>query len=153
MPSPKSCIQSPPDRKASCHNPISSTCIGLCSFPSGLSIIRKRLLQWGLPLNLFADQFSLKKTCQHKGDRSFFVPGPSFHQPSEEFLNKIWQELDANPKAIIEVNLEKQQVILPDGSSESFDINPYKKACLLNGYDDIDYLLSLKNEITAFENR
>jgi 3-isopropylmalate/(R)-2-methylmalate dehydratase small subunit len=74
-------------------------------------------------------------------------------QVSEEFLNKIWQQLEANPKAEIEVNLEKQKAILPDGSSESFDINPYKKACLLNGYDDIDYLLSLKNEITAFESR
>ncbi|QHT71019.1 3-isopropylmalate dehydratase small subunit [Rhodocytophaga rosea] len=74
-------------------------------------------------------------------------------QVSEEFLNKIWQQLEANPKAQIEVNLEQQKVILPDGSSESFDINAYKKACLLNGYDDIDYLLSLKNEITAFESR
>lgn len=74
-------------------------------------------------------------------------------QVSEEFLNKIWQQLEANPKAIIEVNLEEQKVILPDGSLESFDINPYKKACLLNGYDDIDYLLSLKNEISAFESR
>lgn len=74
-------------------------------------------------------------------------------QVSEEFLNKIWQQLEANPKAKIEVNLEQQKVILPDGSSESFEINPYKKACLLNGYDDIDYLLSLKNEIAEFENR
>jgi 3-isopropylmalate/(R)-2-methylmalate dehydratase small subunit len=74
-------------------------------------------------------------------------------QVSEEFLNKIWQQLEANPKASIEVNLEAQKVILPDGSSESFEINPYKKACLLNGYDDIDYLLSLKSEIAAFESR
>lgn len=74
-------------------------------------------------------------------------------QVSEEFLNQIWQQLEANPKAQIEVNLEAQKVILPDGSSESFEINPYKKACLLNGYDDIDYLLSLKSEIAAFENK
>jgi 3-isopropylmalate/(R)-2-methylmalate dehydratase small subunit len=74
-------------------------------------------------------------------------------QVSEEFLNKIWQQLEANSKAIIEVNLEAQKVILPDGSAESFEINPYKKACLLNGYDDIDYLLSLKNEIATFESR
>jgi 3-isopropylmalate/(R)-2-methylmalate dehydratase small subunit len=72
-------------------------------------------------------------------------------QVSEEFLSKIWAQLDANPHSEIEVNLEKQEVILVDGSKESFDINPYKKACLLNGYDDIDYLLSLKENITQFE--
>ena len=72
-------------------------------------------------------------------------------QVSEEFLSKIWAQLDANPHSEIEVNLEKQEVILADGSKESFDINPYKKACLLNGYDDIDYLLSLKDQVTEFE--
>jgi 3-isopropylmalate/(R)-2-methylmalate dehydratase small subunit len=72
-------------------------------------------------------------------------------QVSEEFLSKIWAQLDANPHSEIEVNLEKQEVILVDGSKESFDINPYKKACLLNGYDDIDYLLSLKENIMQFE--
>ena len=40
---------------------------------------------------------------------------------------------------------------LETGEKESFDINPYKKSCLLNGYDDIDYLLSLKSEIQEFE--
>lgn len=72
-------------------------------------------------------------------------------QVSESFLNKIWEQIKKDPQSKIEVNLEKQQVVLEDGSSESFDINPYKKACLLNGYDDIDYLLSLKDKITTFE--
>ena len=72
-------------------------------------------------------------------------------QVSEEFLSKIWTQLDADPHSQIEVNLEDQEVILADGSKESFDINPYKKACLLNGYDDIDYLLSLRENITQFE--
>ncbi|MDO1446236.1 3-isopropylmalate dehydratase small subunit [Rhodocytophaga aerolata] len=72
-------------------------------------------------------------------------------QVSDEFLSKIWAQLEADPHSTIEVNLEAQKVILADGSSESFDINPYKKACLLNGYDDIDYLLSLKDRITQFE--
>jgi 3-isopropylmalate/(R)-2-methylmalate dehydratase small subunit len=72
-------------------------------------------------------------------------------QVTDEFLTKIWAQLEADPHSTIEVNLEKQKVILADGTSEGFDINPYKKACLLNGYDDIDYLLSLKDHITAFE--
>lgn len=72
-------------------------------------------------------------------------------QVSEEFLSKIWLQLEENPHSEIEVNLEKQQVMLPDGTSESFDINPYKKSCLLNGYDDIDYLLSMQQNILAFE--
>jgi 3-isopropylmalate/(R)-2-methylmalate dehydratase small subunit len=70
---------------------------------------------------------------------------------SEEFLSKIWAQLEADPHSIIEVNLEQQKVILADSTWEGFDINPYKKACLLNGYDDIDYLLSLKGRISEFE--
>ena len=50
-----------------------------------------------------------------------------------------------------EVNLEKQTITLPDGSSEKFEINAYKKTCMINGYDDIDYLLSLRKEIEEFE--
>jgi 3-isopropylmalate/(R)-2-methylmalate dehydratase small subunit len=45
----------------------------------------------------------------------------------------------------------QQKVILEDGSAEGFDLNPYKKTCLINGYDDIDYLLDLRNEIKQFE--
>jgi 3-isopropylmalate/(R)-2-methylmalate dehydratase small subunit len=73
-------------------------------------------------------------------------------QVSEEFLAKIFKSIQADPKTEIEVNLEKQQIkILSSGETEKFDINPYKKQCLLNGYDDIDYLLSIKDKIDSFE--
>jgi 3-isopropylmalate/(R)-2-methylmalate dehydratase small subunit len=72
-------------------------------------------------------------------------------QVSDAFLKNIFQLIENNPQAQVEVNLEKQTVTLPDGTSETFDMNPYKKACLINGYDDIDYLLSLKEEIRAFD--
>jgi len=69
---------------------------------------------------------------------------------SEEFLQQIFSAIEKNPKTTIAVDLEKQ-TITADGQSESFEINNYKKTCLLNGYDDIDFLLSLKPEIEAFE--
>jgi 3-isopropylmalate/(R)-2-methylmalate dehydratase small subunit len=72
-------------------------------------------------------------------------------QVSDAFLKNIFQLIENNPQAQVEVNLEKQTVNLPDGTSEAFDINPYKKSCLINGYDDIDYLLSLKKEIKEFD--
>lgn len=72
-------------------------------------------------------------------------------QVSDAFLNKIFAAIEKNPSTIVTVDLENQKVSLEDGSSESFDINPYKKTCLTNGYDDIDYLLSMRNEIKHFE--
>jgi len=72
-------------------------------------------------------------------------------QVSDEFLKKIFSAIEKNPKTQIVVDLPQQKVILEDGTSESFDINPYKKTCLTNGYDDIDYLLSLREEIKHFE--
>jgi 3-isopropylmalate/(R)-2-methylmalate dehydratase small subunit len=72
-------------------------------------------------------------------------------QVSDNFLKKIFAAVEQNPSTVITVNLEQQKVILEDGSSESFDINAYKKTCLMNGYDDIDYLLNLRNEIKQFE--
>lgn len=72
-------------------------------------------------------------------------------QVSDAFLKKVFTAIDQNPETEITVDLENQKVSLEDGSSESFDINPYKKTCLMNGYDDIDYLLSLRNEIKHFE--
>jgi len=70
---------------------------------------------------------------------------------SESFLKKIFQAVEKNPNTTIEVDLPNQKVKLEDGSSESFDINAYKKTCIMNGYDDIDYLLSLRDEIKHFE--
>ncbi|HEY5748368.1 MAG TPA: 3-isopropylmalate dehydratase small subunit [Chryseolinea sp.] len=72
-------------------------------------------------------------------------------QVSDEFLKKIFANIEKNPSTAITVDLPQQKVTLEDGSSESFDINAYKKTCLANGYDDIDYLLSLRDEIRHFE--
>lgn len=70
-------------------------------------------------------------------------------QVSEAFLEKIFAQ---DPATELLVDLEKQSVtILTTGENESFDINSYKKTCLLNGYDDIDYLLSIKPAIELFE--
>ena len=69
---------------------------------------------------------------------------------SENFLEKIFTAVEKNPSTEIVVNLEKQTISV-SGETENFDINSYKKTCLLNGYDDIDYLLSAKKEIEEFE--
>ena len=70
---------------------------------------------------------------------------------SDAFLDKALRTVEANPETQISVNLESQTIALEDGTSETFDINPYKKTCLMNGYDDIDYLLSLREEIRNYE--
>ena len=76
-------------------------------------------------------------------------------QVSAEFLQKIFGEIEKDPKAKFEVNLPTQKVtILATGESESFDINTYKKGNMTNGFDDIDYLLNIKEDIQEFaENR
>lgn len=72
-------------------------------------------------------------------------------QVSAEFLQKIFEAIEADPKAILKVDLPEQTItIVASGQQESFDINNYKKDNMLNGYDDIDYLLSMKNEIEDF---
>lgn len=73
-------------------------------------------------------------------------------QVSDEFLAKIFVAVDKDSKSQLEVNLEDQTIkILSTGDTERFEINPYKKKCLLNGYDDVDYLLSQQESIEAFE--
>jgi len=73
-------------------------------------------------------------------------------QVSEEFLADIFRTVEADPSAGFEVDLQNQIIRnLNKGIDVKFDINPYKKECLLIGYDDIDFLLSLKKEIIAFE--
>ena len=68
---------------------------------------------------------------------------------SEAFLQQIFKEAN---DATLTVNLEKQTITIDrTGETEHFDINNYKKTCLLNGYDDIDYLLSIRKEIESFE--
>ncbi len=72
-------------------------------------------------------------------------------QVSDGFLSEIFDAISADPHTPITVDLENQEVVLANGNRESFDINTYKKTCLINGYDDIDYLLSLKDEIKQFD--
>jgi 3-isopropylmalate/(R)-2-methylmalate dehydratase small subunit len=73
-------------------------------------------------------------------------------QVPDAFLEEIFKTVETDPAAKFEVDLESQTItILKAGISVNFEINPYKKECLLNGYDDIDFLLSLKEEIIAFE--
>ncbi len=73
-------------------------------------------------------------------------------QVSEEFLEQIFSTVDKDPDAQLEIDLENQTIRnIKAGTSANFDINPYKKQCLLRGLDDIDFLLSLKEEIATFE--
>jgi 3-isopropylmalate/(R)-2-methylmalate dehydratase small subunit len=73
-------------------------------------------------------------------------------QVTEEYLQKIFDTIDADNTAQFKVDLEAQEItIVSSGEKESFEINPYKKTCLINGYDDIDYLISQKEKIKAFE--
>jgi 3-isopropylmalate/(R)-2-methylmalate dehydratase small subunit len=69
---------------------------------------------------------------------------------SESFLQKVFAVVEKDPSTVVEVTLEKQ-TISAAGETENFEINSYKKTCLLNGYDDIDYLLNSKKEIEEFE--
>ena len=68
----------------------------------------------------------------------------------EEFLQQLFRAVEKDPSTAISVDLAAQTIAL-DGRSETFDIDNYKRTCLLNGYDDIDYLLSIRSEIEAFE--
>ncbi|WP_321280703.1 3-isopropylmalate dehydratase small subunit [Marinifilum fragile] len=69
---------------------------------------------------------------------------------SPEFLNKVFAAVEADNSQKLLVDLEEQSISL-NGEKEEFEINPYKKNCLLNGFDDIDYLLDKKENIEEFE--
>ena len=72
-------------------------------------------------------------------------------QVSAAFLDKIFSAIEADPNAQLEVNLPEQSItILATGEKESFEINGYKKSNMMNGYDDIDYLQAMKEEIREF---
>ena len=72
-------------------------------------------------------------------------------QVSESFLETLFETIAANPKTSLTVDLPQQTITLDEkGIQETFEINPYKKENLQNGYDDIDYLLNLKGEIEHF---
>ncbi len=72
---------------------------------------------------------------------------------STDFLAEIFNSIKENPKATLTIDLENQTITNnTTGKFEHFDINPYKKECLLKGLDDIDYLLSKKDTIEKYEN-
>jgi 3-isopropylmalate/(R)-2-methylmalate dehydratase small subunit len=71
---------------------------------------------------------------------------------SPKFINELFTAVDSDPEVIIDVDLETQIISIPSkGLQEKFDINPYKRMCLMNGYDDIDYILSKQKEVEEFE--
>jgi len=73
-------------------------------------------------------------------------------QVSPSFLKNIFEAIQNDSDTEIEVDLENQEItILSNQNFESFEINSYKKTCLINGYDDIDFLVSMKEDIQAFE--
>lgn len=91
--------------------------------------------------SFFADIF--KNNCLNIGVLPVTV--------SPEFAEEMFTAVEQDPKTEVEVDIDKQTITLKaTGQSESFDINAYKKENMKNGYDDIDYLLNLKDEIAAF---
>ncbi len=73
-------------------------------------------------------------------------------QVSPEFLHELFSGIEQDPGMEVEIDLEAQAIRIPSkGIEETFPIDPYKKVCLINGFDDIDYLISLKDQIAEFE--
>ncbi len=71
-----------------------------------------------------------------------------------EFLAELFASIEADPAAKVEINLPEQTITnVATGSVESFTITPYKRHCLVNGYDDIDYLMTTVDKITEYENK
>ncbi|MBO7331844.1 MAG: 3-isopropylmalate dehydratase small subunit, partial [Alistipes sp.] len=71
---------------------------------------------------------------------------------SEQMLAAIFEAVNADPATQIKIDLEAQTIEIVNSShKESFEIAPYKKQCLMNGYDDVDYLVSIREEIEKFE--
>jgi 3-isopropylmalate/(R)-2-methylmalate dehydratase small subunit len=92
--------------------------------------------------SFFADIF--KNNALNNGLLPVVVP--------EKFLDNLLDLIQRKPESLVRIDLEKQLItVLPTEESFRFEINPYKKECLLLGLDDIDYLLSIKELITMFE--
>ena len=73
---------------------------------------------------------------------------------SPAFLSSIFELTEKDENTLLIVDIQHQTISIKDTNLvESFEINPYKKTCLINGFDDIDYLLSLKSEIESFETK
>lgn len=93
--------------------------------------------------SFFADIF--KNNALNNGLLPVVVP--------EKFLQDLLNLVTRKPETIVRIDLEKQLLtVLSTEESMSFEINPYKKLCMLNGLDDIDFLLSIKDQIASFEN-
>ena len=71
-------------------------------------------------------------------------------QVSEQYLFAIFRTVECDPQVRITIDLEKQKVVLGEHIC-LFEINPFRKQCLLNGWDDVDYLLGMRDEIRQFE--
>jgi len=94
--------------------------------------------------SFFADIF--KNNSLNNGVLPVVVP--------QDFLENMLEIINSNPGKMVRIDLENQILAIPqEGLSVSFEINPYKKECLLKGLDDIDYLLSLKEIISGYEFR
>ena len=73
---------------------------------------------------------------------------------SEQMLAEIFSAAESNPATELTIDLEAQTIeIVGTSHKESFEIAPYKKQCLMNGYDDVDFLVSIRNEIAQFEQK
>ena len=73
---------------------------------------------------------------------------------SEQMLAEIFSAAESNPATELKIDLEAQTIeIVGTSHKESFEIAPYKKQCLMNGYDDVDFLVSIRNEIAQFEQK
>ncbi len=70
---------------------------------------------------------------------------------TDEELDYIFQEIEKNPNHKFDIDVEAQTLIVDENLEIKFEIDEYKKECLLKGYDDIDYLLSIDEEISKFE--
>lgn len=94
--------------------------------------------------SFFADIF--KNNALNNGLLPVIVP--------EKFIHKLINLVRRKPESLVRIDLEEQMVtVLTTGDSIRFEINPYKKECLLKGLDDIDYLLGIKDLITSFETK
>jgi 3-isopropylmalate/(R)-2-methylmalate dehydratase small subunit len=94
--------------------------------------------------SFFADIF--KNNALNNGLLPVVVP--------EKFLNHLLDLIQKRPDSLIRIDLEKQLLTIPStDESVTFEINPYKKLCMLKGLDDIDFLLSIRDSITSFETR
>jgi len=141
--------ESKPRKDFVLNNPMYRGCILLAGKNFGCGSSREHaawaLVDYGFQVvvsSFFADIF------KNNALNNFLLPV----QVSDAFLQKLFEAVEQDPQTQIEIDLPEQYIrILASGEREYFDINPYKKACLLNGYDDIDYLLSLDEVIRAYE--